>query len=105
MIRVSVLYPRQEGARFDWDYYLNVHVPLVGARFGAAARATAIEQGLGGGAPGSQAEFVALAHFTFDSVPAFQAAFGPHAAEIMGDLPKFTSIQPVVQISEIKVGS
>ncbi len=58
-----------------------------------------------GGAPGSPAEFVALAHFTFDSVPAFQAAFGPHAAEIMGDLPKFTSIQPVVQISEIKVGN
>lgn len=105
MIRVSVLYPQTEGAHFNWDYYLGTHVPMVVDRFGAAARSTTVEQGLAGGVPGAPAPFVAVASFTFDSVPVFQAAFGPHAAEILADIPRYTSIQPVVQISEIKSGA
>lgn len=105
MIRVTVLYPHTENARFDWDYYLQSHVPMVAARFGAAARTTSIEQGIAGGLPGAPAPFVAVASFTFDSVAAFQEAFGPHSAEILADIPHYTSIQPTVQISEIKLGS
>jgi len=103
MIRVSVLYPQKENAPFDWSYYLSTHVPMVARKFGAAAKSTSIEQGIGGGAPGAPAPYVAIASFTFDSVPAFQAAFAPHAQEIMADIPKYTSIEPVLQISEIKV--
>ena len=103
MIRVSVLYPHQEGARFDWSYYLSSHIPMVVRKFGAAAKVTSVEQGIGGGPPDTPAPYVAIASFTFDSVPAFQAAFGPHAQEIMSDIPKYTSIEPVLQISEIKV--
>jgi uncharacterized protein (TIGR02118 family) len=102
MIRVSVLYPHTADARFDWSYYLNTHMPMVTRKFGAAAKATSVEQGIGGGAPDAPAPYVAIASFVFDSVPAFQAAFGPHAQEIMADIPQYTSIAPVVQISEIK---
>lgn len=105
MIRVSVLYPHREGARFDWAYYLGTHVPMVAQKFGAAAKATSIEQGIGGALPGTPAPHVAIATFTFESVSAFQAAFGPHAQEILSDIPKYTSIEPVVQISEIKLGA
>ena len=101
MIRVSVLYPRKEGARFDWAYYAGTHMPMVGRKFGSAVKAVSFDQGIAGGAPGSPAPFVAIAHFTFDSVPAFQTAFGPHAHEIMADIPKYTSIEPVIQISEV----
>jgi uncharacterized protein (TIGR02118 family) len=104
MIRVSVLYPHKEGAQFDWSYYLGTHVPMVSRKFGTAAKATSIEQGIGGGAPDAPAPYVAIAHFTFDSVAAFQAAFAPHAQEIMADIPKYTSIEPVIQISEIRSG-
>lgn len=105
MIRVSVLYPHSEGARFDWAYYLGTHMPMVARKFGSAAKATSVEQGIGGGAPDAPAPYVAIASFTFDSVPAFQAAFAPHAPEIMADIPIYTSIQPVIQISEIKSGA
>jgi hypothetical protein len=33
----------------------------------------------------------------------FQNSFGPNAAEIMGDLPNFTNIKPLLQISEVIV--
>jgi uncharacterized protein (TIGR02118 family) len=105
MIRVSVLYPTKDGARFDWAYYTGTHIPLVGRKLGSALKSVAIEQGIGGGAPGSPAPFVAIANLTFDSVPAFETAFRPHAVEIMADIPKYTSIEPLIQISEVKIGA
>jgi hypothetical protein len=29
MIKVSVFYANEEGKKFDMDYYLNSHIPLV----------------------------------------------------------------------------
>ena len=29
MIKVSVFYPNEEGKKFDMDYYLNSHIPMV----------------------------------------------------------------------------
>ena len=104
MIRVNVLYPRKGDARFDWAYYTGTHIPMVGRKLGATLRSVSVEQGVAGGSPGSPPAFVAMAHLSFESVPAFQAAFTPHAAEIMGDIPNYTSIEPIIQISEVKVG-
>ena len=74
------------------------------ARLGDACRSYTIDKGLAGGAPGSPATYVAMCHIFVDSVEAFQKGFGAHAAEIMGDIPNYTDIQPVVQISEVVVG-
>jgi uncharacterized protein (TIGR02118 family) len=105
MIRVSILYPRKDGARFDWAYYTGTHIPLVGRKLGSAVKSAAIEQGIAGGAPGSPAPFVAIANLTFESVAAFESAFAPHANEIMADIAKYTSIEPIIQISEEKMGA
>ena len=72
MIKVSVLYPHEDGAGFDMDYYLGSHIPMVREKLGAACKAIAVEQGLGGGAPGSSPAFVAMGHLSFESVAAFQ---------------------------------
>jgi len=29
MIRISVMYLNEPGKNFDWDYYLNKHLPMV----------------------------------------------------------------------------
>ena len=44
-----------------------------------------------------------MGHLLFDSVEAFQASFGPHAQEIMADIPKYTNTEPTLQISEMKL--
>ena len=103
MIKVSVFYPNEGGKKFDMDYYLNKHVPMVQQKLGAALKGGAVEQGLGGAEPGSPATYVAMGHLYFDSVEAFQTAFGPHAESIMGDVPNYTDIQPTIQISEVKM--
>ena len=43
-------------------------------------------------------------HIRCDSVESFQAGFGPHAKEILGDIPNYTDLAPVLQISEVVVG-
>ena len=103
MIKVSVFYPNEEGKKFDMEYYCNKHIPMVFGKLGNACKGGTVEQGLGGAMPGSPATYIAMGHLLFESVEAFQTAFGPHAKEIMGDLPNYTDIQPLIQISEIKM--
>lgn len=101
MTKVSVFYPNGEGKTFDMDYYINKHMPLIAALLGDVLKTTTIEKGLGGAAPGSTAPFAAMGNMYFDSVKGFGKAFSPNAKKIMGDLPNFTNIEPVVQISEV----
>ena len=103
MIKVSVLYPNGADSNFDMNYYLTKHIPMVKQKLGPACKSVDVEEGIAGGAPGAPATYVALAHLAFDSVDAFQAAFGPHAQAIMGDIPNCTNVQPVAQISEVKM--
>ena len=103
MIKVSVFYPNEEGKNFDMEYYCNKHIPMVQEKLGVELKGIAVEQGLGGGEPGSKPTYTAMAHMNFDLEEAFQSAFGPHAESILGDLPNFTGIQPLIQISEVKI--
>ena len=101
MIKVSVLYPNDEGTSFNMDYYCNSHMPMVREKLGGACKNIAVEGGLGGGVPDSPPTYVAMGHLYFDSVEDFQSAFGPHADAIMSDIPNYTNAQPVIQISQV----
>jgi len=102
MIRMSVMYP--QGGKFDQDYYVNSHAPMIAEKAGAALLRYEVDKGVAGGAPGSPAPYVAIGHFYFNSIPEFIQAFAPHAGAIMADVPNYTDQQPQVQISEVIVG-
>jgi uncharacterized protein (TIGR02118 family) len=101
MIKVIVSYPNQAGARFDLDYYLTKHMPLVAEKLGGALKGWSAEQGIGSGAPGVPAEFMIQATLTLESLEAFQAAMAASGAEIMGDIKNYTDIQPHIQVNKI----
>ncbi len=103
MIKVSVLYPNGSDAKFDIGYYTGTHMKLVTEKLGASCKKIAVEQGLAGGAPGTAPTYIAMGHLYFDSVEAFQSSFGPHAPEILADIPNFTNTQPIIQISDVKM--
>ena len=103
MIKFNVMYPFKAGMRFDHDYYRDKHMPLVAKRLGAACKHYTIDKGLAGGAPGAPLPFVAACSIFCDSVESLQAAMGPHAQEIMADIPNYTDAQPVVWISDVVV--
>jgi uncharacterized protein (TIGR02118 family) len=102
MIQVAVQYPRTEGAKFDMDYYVNKHMPMVAERCGDALKGMTVLEGLTAGMSGQPSANLAVGTLTFESVETFSAAMGPHMPEIMGDIPNYTDITPVLEISEIK---
>ena len=103
MVKVSVMYPNGAGAKFDMNYYLKSHMPMVQQKLGAVLKGMAVEEGLGGIPPGSPAPYLAMGHLLFDSVEDFSAAFAAHAESVMADVPNYTNTQPVIQISLVKM--
>lgn len=104
MIKVSVMYPFKSNARFDHDYYLRNHMPLVQARMGDKLKKYTVDKALAGGAPGADPTYLVICNLFCESPDDFQAGFGPHAQEIMSDIAKYTDLAPVIQVSEVVVG-
>jgi len=93
MIRLSVYYPTTEGASFDHDYYRNSHVPLCVKTWGLSG--AEIDKGMDG-------PYVAAVHFKFDSMDDLQKAMGNEGTgAVMADVANYTTIQPVLQTSEV----
>lgn len=103
MIKVSVMYPTTEGARFDHDYYRNRHMPMVAELLGAACLRWTVDRGLNGGAEGVDAPYVAICHFYSESVEAYETAISPHRKQVGVDIANYTDIKPVMQVSEVVV--
>jgi uncharacterized protein (TIGR02118 family) len=100
MIKVSVFYPAAPDSTFNQEYYRDTHLPMVRQRLGAAVRRAEINRGISAADPSAPPSWMASGHLYFDSVESFQSSFGPHAAEILGDIPNFTTIQPTIVVSE-----
>ena len=95
---LTVLYPAKPGARFDFDYYTSVHMPLV--REVMAPASTEVSRGvgaLGGGEP----PFVLVCNIGFASKAAMDAAVAaPRIGEVFADVANFTDIAPITLVSE-----
>jgi uncharacterized protein (TIGR02118 family) len=78
---------------------------MVRDRLADACHGIAVDKGIAGGAPGTRPAHVASAHLFFESVEAYEAAFNPHAQEILADIPNYTNVQPVIQISQVLINA
>ena len=105
MTKISILYPNKSGARFNFDYYVNTHMPLSIKLLSAhpGYRGISVERGVGGGIPGTEAAYIAMCHFSFTSAEDFLAAFMPNAEVLQGDMPNYTDIEPVIQVNEVLI--
>ena len=103
MVKVSIFYPSKPGTYFDVDYYLNTHMPLAIGLLGSAVKAVSVEIGVLGGTPNQMPPFTAICNFTCETAEAFTDAFLPNADVLQSDIPKYTNIAPVIQVSEIRL--
>jgi uncharacterized protein (TIGR02118 family) len=103
MIRLSVLYPHTDGAHFDMAYYTGAHLNLVRERLGSLCKGGTIDRGLSGGALGTKPTYSVMTHMQFDTMSALRNVMMKHAPELMADIPAFTTIRPILQISEVMI--
>ena len=95
------MYPGS-ATRFDYDYYVQKHTPMVRELWGPFGLvAVEISKGVSGLAPGSKPPYVTITNLVFTSVEGLQSALEASGAQVMGDIPNFTDVQPEVQLNEI----
>lgn len=95
---VTIVYPNKADARFDFDHYLQKHIPMAKALFGQGFR---IQRGVQAAAGGT-IPFVCLLTIEIESTEKFLSTItGERGAELLADMPNYTNIEPVVQIDEI----
>ena|SRR5690348_5451645 len=92
----TVLYPNKEGARFDVDYYLNTHIPMVSSLLGYS-----IEVRRGVSSMSGPARFLCVATIWVNSLDEFQSLMAKHGPQILGDVPNYTDIQPMLELQEV----
>ncbi len=102
MIKVAIFYPNGEGKTFDMDYYSTKHMPMAVNLFGDDLKAMSIDKGIANAASDQPLQYVAIGYFFFDSMDAFKNAMGPNQEKLRADVPNYTNIQPVLQISEVQ---
>jgi len=99
MIRVLVLYPRGEGTHFNGDYWLNTHMPLVTANWPKLKKWEADIA-----APDSP--YYAVAHIFFDSMEDVNATLSSaEAGVVLGDVPNYTNVSPVISMNTVSATS
>jgi hypothetical protein len=64
-----------------------------------------VDEGLGTVAPDQPAPFAAIFTMTFEKMEDLQKGLAAHGAEIMGDIPNFTNVQPHIQIRRVVLAS
>jgi len=101
MFKVTILYPNGSGKTFDMDYYSRKHMPLVAALLGDSLKRYEIDKGISGRTSNDSIPFLAIGYLYFDRLSAYQQSFKQHAERIRNDIPNYTNIQPVIQISEV----
>jgi uncharacterized protein (TIGR02118 family) len=101
MIKVSILYPNRAGGHFDADYYVNVHMPLAMKLLVTAVKSVTVEVGVSGAVGGQAPPFHAVTGYTCESLRAFSEAFLPVADQLKSDMPNYTDIEPIIQVSKV----
>lgn len=102
MFKITVLYPKSEGDNFDLDYYVNTHTPLLKSLWEPEGLIKVeIEQGVAGGAPGTDAAFVIICGIFFPDLETLQNAMDKNGMDLISDIPNFTGVIPELQISQV----
>ncbi|MEA2741477.1 MAG: hypothetical protein QOH05_4784 [Acetobacteraceae bacterium] len=97
---VSVMYRLAPGQKFDLDYYMKTHMPMVGSLWAQAGlKGAQVLHGVGS-PQGDHVGYQVLALLDFESLEAFKAAADRDGAQIFGDIPNFTEAQPEIQFNE-----
>jgi len=97
---LTVLYPWQSDARFDFDYYQKKHLVMLADLYGKAVGKMQVRKGLRKG-DGSPPAYIASVTIEIPSMEAFEAAGKEHFPKLLADIPNYTNLTAVAQIEEI----
>jgi uncharacterized protein (TIGR02118 family) len=101
MYKISVMYSYQEGAKFDFEYYQTTHIQLVQKHlksFGLIK--TGVDKGISGGGD-EPPPYICIGHLYFETRESYDKGIAEVGSILRGDIPNFTDITPIRQISNV----
>lgn len=101
LIKISVMYPFQEGKTFNMEYYETKHMPMVAKYLGTNLVKYTIEKGVASGIPNQPLPYMAIGTFYVKSLEDYQAAIAPNRDAIRADFVNYTNAAPVILVSEV----
>ena len=102
MFKVAILYANGDDKTFDIDYYEKKHMPMVAGFLGKNLKFYEIDKGIAGRTANDRAPFLAIGYFYINDTAEYNKAIAQNRDAVVNDFKKYTNIQPLVQISEIK---
>jgi uncharacterized protein (TIGR02118 family) len=101
MVKLTVLFPNQPGARFDERYYFTTHMELVGKLLRPVLAGAGVDKGID--TPDGPAPYRFISYLCFESAEVMEAAMAAHKPALMSDIPNYTDIQPILQVSNVVI--
>jgi uncharacterized protein (TIGR02118 family) len=99
MIRISAVYPNETGSRFDADDYLRRHEPLAREMLSPHGLLDIRSTTGIGNLDGTPPAYWAISELIFTSRAHFEAAMAACGEAIFADIPNYTNVSPILQIS------
>lgn len=99
MISFTILYPFGPDKKFDWDYYLPHHMEKIKQGLGPKLLHYHLEKGLAGSGENTPPAFFAILHLLVESMAEVKD-IADMAPVMMADIPNYTDVKPIMQISE-----
>lgn len=97
---LTVLFPNSDDAKFDFDYYLGHHVPLVLSMYGKSIRRYEVLKPVA--LPdGRKPPYIAITQIWIADQEAYNKASPAAAKKFRPDVPNFTNVTPVAQTGEL----
>ena len=100
MFCVTVLYPNQADGHFDFAYYRDRHIPMMLDLLGDNVLSTELRRGIQA-VDGAKAPYLCLLNTHIRSPERFAQVMAEHSDRVLGDIPNYTNLQPIIQIDEI----
>lgn len=94
---MTVLYASKEGARFDFEYYMQKHIPLANGLLGHEFK---VSRGISS-AQGGQLPFLCIARMDIGTIEEFLPVLTRHVEALGNDIPNYTNVEPVIQFEEL----
>jgi uncharacterized protein (TIGR02118 family) len=100
MYRLTVVYENVDKGKFDFDYYINKHLPLVKSRIGDSITRTVVCEGIKG-VSNEKEPYKAVVQVYLKNLEGLERGLETHGEEIMSDIPRFTNIDPVLNLEKV----
>ncbi|KAK1991423.1 hypothetical protein LX36DRAFT_675241 [Colletotrichum falcatum] len=98
---ITVLYPNEADAKYDFDYYVNSHLPMAAAKWKSSGCKSWSATKYHATPDGKEPKYSFAGILVFESIDAVNKALASaESPSIMQDVPNYSNKQPVILVGD-----